>query len=520
MTDAVIWVIALPLAGALLTVLAPRRVDAVGVATGLGTATAALALLWQVATEGPVRYAVGGWAPGLGIALHADGLAVALLVMTALVALAASLYATAYFSQVSDRARFWPLWLLLWTALNALFLAGDLFNLYVTLELLGLAAVGLTALGGKRAALEAALRYLVVGLVGSMAYLAGVVLIYTAYGTLDLAAVAAAIRPEPAAWTALALMTAGLLLKTALFPLHFWLPPAHANAPAPVSAALSALVVKAAFYLVLRLWLDLFAPVVTSAAANLLGLLGAAAVLWGSWQALRAERLKLVAAYSTVAQIGYLFLFFPLLAGLPDGPARDCGVRRGRAAGPHPRLCQGGPVPRRRGRAAARRSRPHPRPRRHRPRVPRHHLRHRARRGRPDRPAPERGLHRQVATHQRGHRDRSVVLGAGGAGRLPARGGLRLPRPGARLRRSTLAGPPPDAWRARRYRPWPWRPLPPSSLGWGRRLSGPCWGPPGCWTDAPWTSMPGCLGSSSCRPGCPGYSSSSCRKTAIACARR
>ena len=323
MTDAVVWVIALPLAGALLAVLAPRHVDAVGVAAGLGTATAALALLWQVAAAGPVRYAVGGWTPGLGIALHADGLAVSLLAMAALVALAASVYVTAYFREASDRARFWPLWLLLWTALNALFLAGDLFNLYVTLELLGLAAVGLTALGGKRAALEAALRYLVVGLLGSMAYLAGVVIIYTAYGTLDLVTVAVTIRPEPAAWTALALMTGGLLLKTALFPLHFWLPPAHANAPAPVSAALSALVVKAAFYLVLRLWLDLFAPITTSAVANLLGLLGAGAVLWGSWQALRAERLKLMAAYSTVAQIGYLFLFFPLLAALPEGPARD-----------------------------------------------------------------------------------------------------------------------------------------------------------------------------------------------------
>ena len=183
--------------------------------------------------------------------------------------------------------------------------------------------MALAALSGKRAALEAALRYLIVGLLGSMAYLAGVALIYTAYGTLDLSAVAGVIRAEPAAWAAMALMTAGLLLKTALFPLHFWLPPAHANAPAPVSAALSALVVKAAFYLVLRLWLDLFAPVTTTGAAGLLGLLGAAAVLWGSWQALRAERLKLMAAYSTVAQVGYLFLFFPLLAGVPEGPARD-----------------------------------------------------------------------------------------------------------------------------------------------------------------------------------------------------
>ncbi len=323
MTDALIWVVALPLAGALLAVAAPGRATAIGVSTAFGAALAGAAVLWQVALAGPFSYAVGGWAPGLGIALRADALSALLLVMTAAVALAASVYATAYFPGGAERERFWPLWLLLWAALNALLVAGDLFNIYVTLELVGLAAVSLAALGGKAAALEAALRYLMIGLIGSMAYLAGVVLIYTAYGTLDLAALADAIHAGPATWTALALMSAGLLLKTALFPLHFWLPPAHANAPAPVSAALSALVVKAAFYLILRLWLDLFAPVVGTGASTLLGLLGAAAVLWGSWRALRAERLKLMAAYSTVAQLGYLFLFFPLLAGLPSGTVRD-----------------------------------------------------------------------------------------------------------------------------------------------------------------------------------------------------
>ena len=201
-------------------------------------------------------------------------------------------------------------------------LSGDLFNLYVTLELLGLSAVALAALGGKRAAVQAALRYLLVGLLGSMMFLAGVSLVYAGYGTLDMAQLTHAVTAGPVAWTALALMTTGLLLKTALFPLHFWLPPAHASAPAPVSAVLSALVVKAAFYLVLRLWLDVFTDVVTPAAANLLGALGAGAVLWGSWRALQAKRLKLLAAYSTVAQLGYLFLFFPLLHALPPGAAR------------------------------------------------------------------------------------------------------------------------------------------------------------------------------------------------------
>jgi multicomponent Na+:H+ antiporter subunit D len=326
MNDVVVWVIALPLSGALAAVVWPRRAGAIGIVVALATTLSAGTLLHRVATMGPLRYALGGWEPGLGIALHADGLAVALVLMTAVVALGTSVYATGYFSRDETRARFWPLWMLLWTALNALLLAGDLFNLYVTLELLGLSAVALAALGGKRAAVEAALRYLLVGLVASMAYLAGVTLIYTAYGSLDLATVAAVMRPEPAAWLSLSLMTAGLLLKAALFPLHFWLPPAHANAPAPVSAALSALVVKAAVYLVLRLWLDLFPAVVTPLATNLLGALGAAAVLWGSWRALRAERLKLLAAYSTVAQIGYLFLFFPLLTALPPGPARDVAL--------------------------------------------------------------------------------------------------------------------------------------------------------------------------------------------------
>jgi formate hydrogenlyase subunit 3/multisubunit Na+/H+ antiporter MnhD subunit len=131
---------------------------------------------------------------------------------------------------------------------------------------------------------------------------------------VDIATLAGRITPTPAAWAALGLMSAGLILKTALFPLHFWLPPAHASAPSPVSAVLSALVIKASFYILLRLWLTLFGPLGSDGVAALLGVLGAAAVLWGSVQALRQTRLKLLVAYSTVAQIGYLFLAFPLAA--------------------------------------------------------------------------------------------------------------------------------------------------------------------------------------------------------------
>jgi formate hydrogenlyase subunit 3/multisubunit Na+/H+ antiporter MnhD subunit len=143
-------------------------------------------------------------------------------------------------------------------------------------------------------------------------YLLGAVLLYGGYGTLDIALLAGRIHPEPIAWTAAALMTVGLLAKTALFPLHIWLPPAHAGAPAAASAVLSALVIKGSWFLVVRLWFDAMPGVVTLPAAQLLAGLSAAAIVVGSVVALRQERLKLLVAYSTIAQIGYLFLMFPL----------------------------------------------------------------------------------------------------------------------------------------------------------------------------------------------------------------
>jgi formate hydrogenlyase subunit 3/multisubunit Na+/H+ antiporter MnhD subunit len=120
------------------------------------------------------------------------------------------------------------------------------------------------------------------------------------------------VQPEPIAWAAATLMTVGLLAKTALFPLHIWLPPAHAGAPAAASAVLSALVIKGSWFLVVRLWFDVMPGVVTLPAAQLLAGLGATAIVVGSVVALRQERLKLLVAYSTIAQIGYLFLMFPL----------------------------------------------------------------------------------------------------------------------------------------------------------------------------------------------------------------
>ncbi len=337
--DWMVAVVTVPLVAAVAALLAGRRgAAAAGLLGSLVGTVAVLGLANVVLAGGAQRLIVGGWSAPLGIELRADGLSTAMLLMTAVVGAGIALYAWRYFgaphanaaqhtpdtspSAPTDRPDwlFWPVWLLAWGALNALYLSGDLFNVYVTLELLGLAAVALVALAGAGSA-AAALRYLLLALLGSMLYILGVELLYAVHQTLDLQQLRERVQPSLSVGLAAALMTAGLLVKTAVFPLHFWLPPAHGSAPAPVSAALSALVVKAGFYLLARLWLDLFGALPWHAVLTLLGALGAGAVLWGGVQALRQQRLKPMIAYSTVAQLGYLMIALPLVANEAAGAA-------------------------------------------------------------------------------------------------------------------------------------------------------------------------------------------------------
>ena len=161
-----VLLIVLPLVGSMLCFLFPQRVKLLGLMTAFAITASVLALGYQILNQGVLRYAVGGWGAPLGINLYVDGLSLLMLLVTALVGLAISIYSSGYFSHVSfkrDGAQhFWPLWMLLWAALNALFLSADIFNLYVTLELMGLAAVALVALAGGADALAGAMRYLLV----------------------------------------------------------------------------------------------------------------------------------------------------------------------------------------------------------------------------------------------------------------------------------------------------------------------------------------------------------------------
>jgi multicomponent Na+:H+ antiporter subunit D len=314
MAEALAALVFAPLAGGVLVVVLPPRWTLIVAAVAVLALPAALVPLTEaVLREGTVLVELASFAPPLGIAWRADPLALGMLWLSAALAVLVSLHALPAFPPREERGRrFWPLWLLLVSGVNAAFLSSDLFNVYVTLELVTLAAVALIALGGSAAALTASMRYLLLGLLASLFYLLGTGLVYGQTGTLDLYQAAERLPEGGLGVTALALMVAGLLLKSAIVPLHVWLPAAHGNAPGPVSAVLSGLVVKVTLVVLLRLWFWTFEAATTPAAALVLGLFGAAAVLYGSLAALAQARLKMVVAYSTVAQLGYLMLVFPL----------------------------------------------------------------------------------------------------------------------------------------------------------------------------------------------------------------
>lgn len=292
-----------------------------GIVGSLLTGAMGILAFAEVAQRGTFIHILGGWEPPLGILLRMDSLAALFIGTTSVVGILISLYAWWYFrnKEVSDGrfTLFWSLWLFLWAGMNGLFLSNDIFNIYVTIEVITITAVALAVLSGKPVALFAGLRYLLAAITGSMAYLFGVSLLYGSTGTLDIGLMKEVLEPGATTTFAIIIITLGLMIKKAAFPFHFWLPPAHSTAIAPVSAILSALVVKSAFYVMLRLWTEVFGISLTFAAGQLIGFTGAVAVIWGSWQALLQTNLKMLVAYSSISQMGYLLMAFPLFILAP-----------------------------------------------------------------------------------------------------------------------------------------------------------------------------------------------------------
>lgn len=301
-----------PLLMALFLLVSQTRVGWWVMASSLLSLLAALGALQSVINDGSQWLNLGGWDSPLAIRFHLMPVSALLLVFTALIHLLVAVYAERSRHSQTRRTDFWPLASLLHGSLAALWLSNDLFNWYITLELLGLVAVAMVTISGPKA-YGPALRYLLLSLVASLFYLLGVALLYGRYGVLDLALLTKLTQADPGTQAALVLMTLGLMLKAAFWPLHLWLPPAHASAPTAVSALLSALVVKGPLFILWMLWSELAPAELGRQAGPVIAVAGVLALIFGGWSALRAPFIKTMVAYSTVAQLGYAMLALGLL---------------------------------------------------------------------------------------------------------------------------------------------------------------------------------------------------------------
>ena len=310
--------VALPLAVSLLIQLVARGRPAV--AEWLANATMlALVLMacYAIGTSG--IYHMGGWPTPIGIDLRLDALANLLLLAVSLVGFAVALYSVDYMRRFTARGHFYSLFLLMVTGMNGVILAGDLFNLYVFLEVAAVASYSLVAFGCAHEELEASFKYIVLGSLSSALILIAIALVYGITGTLNMAHMAGRIAEtgmDAPLLLAFGLFICGFSFKTALVPFHAWLPDAHPAAPAPVSAMLSGVLIKAiGIYVLARLVFNVFG--VDESELGLLRWLGVLSMVVGGLLAAGQKDIKRLFAYSSISQVGFMVLGLGL--GTPLG---------------------------------------------------------------------------------------------------------------------------------------------------------------------------------------------------------
>ncbi|MBI2466569.1 MAG: hypothetical protein HYV62_01910 [Candidatus Rokubacteria bacterium] len=307
--------VVLPLAGALLVpivALASRRaLWPLAVGAGAATTVAAGAGLVAVAVRGTRRYAVGGWPPPWGIEVVLDPLSAFVAATVAGVSTLALLAAGPAVARGPRHAppAFYALALVGVTGWLGMVVSGDLFNVFVFLEIASISGYALVASGGGPA-LAAAFRYVVLGTAGASFYLLGVGLLYALTGTLNMADLAVRLaghRASPLFVGGVAFIAVGLGIKMGLFPLHGWLPDAYTHAPPAVSALLAPVATKAAAYALARVLLYVLRPAELPV-GPVLAWAGAAAIVAGGVLALRQTDARRLLAYSSVSQMGYIAL--------------------------------------------------------------------------------------------------------------------------------------------------------------------------------------------------------------------
>ncbi|MFC4223764.1 Na+/H+ antiporter subunit D [Lysinibacter cavernae] len=305
-------VVILPLLGAASTLVLSRyRRAQVGVSVGtlIAATVVSVALLIAVDSQGTLAVQVGGWAAPWGITLVVDRLSAIMLLISALMLLGVLIYSVgqgvADGDQETPVSIFHPSYLVLAAGLFNVFIAGDLFNLYVGFEMLLAASYVLLTLGSTGVRIRAGTTYIIVSLVSSVFFLTAIALIYGATGTVNMAQLSVRLGELPADIQLIlhVALLVGFAVKAAVYPVSFWLPDSYPTAPAPVTAVFAGLLTKVGVYAIIRTETLLFPGGQLSEVLMWVALL---TLLIGIFGAIAQADIKRLLSFTLVSHIGYM----------------------------------------------------------------------------------------------------------------------------------------------------------------------------------------------------------------------
>ena len=306
------FLIIIPLLAAFLITLISGDKDNWAIVLSILAAISLLALsIFSFFTTGNETfiYEMSGWKIPLTICLVQDAFSTFMLVIVNLIALTSLMFSVSYIKHYSGTWKYYALFMLLVTGMNGVIATGDIFNLFVFMEIALFAAYALVAFGGKAEEYEAAFKYAIMGSISSTLILMGIGILYATTSTLTMANIAAILPtkdPRIMYWVGAIFLT-GFGLKSAVMPFHAWLPDAHSSAPAPISAMLSGVLIKAlGIYVIIRFFFNVLgAPQIF---LTLFMILGSISIIVASYLALGQWDLKRLLAYSSISQIGFILL--------------------------------------------------------------------------------------------------------------------------------------------------------------------------------------------------------------------
>ncbi|HTO00760.1 MAG TPA: proton-conducting transporter membrane subunit, partial [Microthrixaceae bacterium] len=309
MTTIIPMLVVLPLLGAGINMALWRHVriqQILGVSILGSSLVMSLFLLRHVDKFGPVAVHLGDWAAPVGITLVADVFAILLLTVALIALLAVFVYAIGQPRADKGAFYFHSLYLVLAAGIAGSFLAGDLFNLFVSIEMMLSASYVLITLGGSKPQVRSGMTYVIINLVASTLLVTTIGLVYAATGTVNMADAAAKLQEVP---EGVSLAIGGLMLvtfgiKAAIFPLFFWLPDSYPTAPVTVTAVFAGLLTKIGMYAIIRTQTLMFPS--DGQSMNVMLIIAAATMIIGAVGAIAQNDMKRILSFSIVSQIGYI----------------------------------------------------------------------------------------------------------------------------------------------------------------------------------------------------------------------